>query len=470
MSLKFKYSNLIIFLALYVPFEVIILKYLPVSDRVYSLLRFLPEVMIYLLLIVNIIHSIYHRQWISRTPIDIPLLIFVLGAIISIVINAAPLSLSLIGMRPLLRYIALFYLVSNINIPQSKIKFLIIGLILVGGVQSVLTSYQHFAGIGKVFMPRATDLEVEGVQSQFKLVQTGWGSGREQGAGIGTFGDSVLVALFLVFVAVISLSFLLRMEIKVYLKRMILFGIFLISFVALFYTYSRASVLIGVIAVPIILFLEKRIKKLFFIGIMSLSLLAGILFLSSNQSSSSDTYYNPKKKYTNPLDNITSIFSHKYVQNNMQHSRGWVMVEVGGQLIKSVNFFGYGPSGDESLGRMVKEDVTSNIPFQNLGIINDVYWVAMLSYYGFVGLIFFLFILWNIFKAARQVHKNSSIPVYTMIGLSMMVIIILALPYTFIIRTFAFRPFAFYFWLFAGLVAAEYRRIKSSPAKELAKN
>jgi O-antigen ligase len=466
MSLKFKYSNLIIFLALYVPFEVIILKYLPVSDRVYSLLRFLPEVMIYLLLIVNIIHSTYHRHWISRTPIDVALLIFVLSAIISIIINEAPLSLSIIGMRPLLRYIALFYIVSNIDIPESKIKFLLIALIFVGGLQSVLTSYQHFAGIGKVFMPRATDLEVEGVQSQFKLVQTGWGSGREQGAGIGTFGDSVLVALFLVFIAVISLSFLLRMKIKAYLYRIILFGIFLISFVALFYTYSRASVLIGIIAVPIILFLEKKIKRLFFIGIMSLTLFAGVLFLSSNQSSTNEAYYNPKTKYTNPLDNITSIFSHKYVQNNMEHSRGWVMVEVGGQLIKSVNFFGYGPSGDESLGRMVKEDVTSRIPFQNLSIINDVYWVAMLSYYGFFGLIAFLFILWYIFKAALVVYKKSNMPIYTMIGLSMMVIIILALPYTFIIRTFAFRPFAFYFWLLAGLVAAEYRRIKSSPSKE----
>jgi hypothetical protein len=54
--------------------------------------------------------------------------------------------------------------------------------------------------------------------------------------------------------------------------------------------------------------------------------------------------------------------------------------------------------------------------------------------------------------------------------LSMAVYVILAVPYTFIVRTFAFRPFAFYFWMLAGIVAAEYRRMKLNPKEETASN
>jgi hypothetical protein len=182
----------------------------------------------------------------------------------------------------------------------------------------------------------------------------------------------------------------------------------------------------------------------------------------ANESSTSSAYYNPKGKYTSPIENVTNVFSQSYVEHNLEHSRGWIITEVGLPVLQSLKFFGYGPSGDESLGRMVKENVAGTMPFQNLGIINDVYWVALLSYYGFVGIIFFVLILIKIFKASMIVYQNSPSTIYSMVGLSMAVMVLLAIPYTFILRTFAFRPFAFYFWLFAGIVAAEYRRIKNN--------
>ncbi|HKR06709.1 MAG TPA: O-antigen ligase family protein [Bacteroidia bacterium] len=457
---KFKYSNIIILLALYVPFEVLLLKYLPVSDNIYSMLRFVPELIIYLLLIIKLVQNIYHGHWLSKTPIDIFLLLFLLSALISIAINSSSIILSIITMRTLLRYVALYYLVSCIDIPVRKIKYLLFSLIAIGGIESLVTCYQHFVGISQAFYPRASELEVAGVQSRYKILVTTFGGGLEQGAAIGTFGDSVLLALFLLFVVVISYGFILRLKIKSFISKSVLIGIFILALLALFYTYSRASVLAGVLAIPILLFLDKRIKKLFFIGIMSCALLAIVLFGLSTESTTDSSYYNPKKKYTNPIANITSIFSESYVQKNLDHSRGWIIMDIGVPIVKSFNLFGYGPAGEESLGEMVKENVTGTMPFQNLGIINDVYWIGMLSYYGFIGLILFFFILGKIYKASILVYKYSPVQIYSIIGLCMAAMVILAIPYTFIIRTFAFRPFAFYFWLLAGLVAAEHRRIK----------
>lgn len=460
MSLKFSYSSAIILLAFYVPFEVLLLKYLPVSEKVYSLLRFAPEVIIYLLLTVKLIQNLYHRHWLSKTPIDKLLIIFIISAIISIIINSAPIILSFIGLRTLLRYVALYYLVSCIDFSTQKIKRLIVGLILIGGIQGFLAAYQHYFGLSTWFYPRATDLEIAGVQSQYRILVSGWHGGREQGAGIGTFGDSVLLAIFLLFIAVLAHGYLLKIDIKSFRFRMFVYCIFFLTLYSLFLTYSRASALFGIITVPVMLFMEGKIKKLFFLCTLFTILIASILFEMATESPTNITYFNPRTNYINPIDNITNVFSKSYVQNNMRHSRGWVIVEIGGGLIKSFSLFGYGPAGDVSLGRMVKEDIGSKIPFSNLGIINDVFWVALLSYYGFVGVIIYFFILWKIYRASTFVYKNSVVSLYSMIGLCMAVIIIFTLPYTFIIRTFLFRSFGFYFWLLAGFVAAEYRRIK----------
>lgn len=456
MSFKIKYSVIIALLAIYLPFEVLLLKYLPVSDQAYSLMRFIPEVVIYLLLGTKVLQNIYNRKWIPKTPIDRVLLLFLISAIISIAANAAPLLHSLVGMRPLLRYVALFYLVASIDIPAAKVKTLVFTLIGIGALQCVIAGFQHFTGISQFFYPRPTDLEVAGVQAQYKMLETGFHSGREQGVGIGTFGDSVLLALFLVFITVISYCVILKMKMKTIFYRFLITCIFLVSLVGLFFTYSRVSVMIAVMAIPIILFIERRIKKLFFMGLVFSILLINIFLSVPGQSG----YYNPKSRYTNPIANITSIFSESYIENNMKHSRGWILSDVGGSLIQTLNLFGYGPPGDETLDRMIKEDVISPLPFKNVSVINDVYWVALLGYFGFIGVALYLFILWKLYKSSLFVYRNSSQQIYIVLGLSLAVITILSIPYTFVIRTWVFRPFGFYFWLLAGLIVAEYRRIK----------
>ena len=79
--MKFKFSWFILFLVLFVPFEVIILKYLPVSDAVYGYLRFLVEVIIYALAGILFLRYLLAGNIPKGTNIDRPLLIFVLYAI-----------------------------------------------------------------------------------------------------------------------------------------------------------------------------------------------------------------------------------------------------------------------------------------------------------------------------------------------------------------------------------------------------
>src|SRR5688500_7735908 len=112
MNLKFTWF--ILLLTLFVPFEVVILKYLPVSVLVYSYLLYAEEIFIYLLGGRLLTRFLYLGKIPKGTSIDKPLLIFIGYALLITVINHAPMFQALMGLRVLLRYIPLFYVVAFI--------------------------------------------------------------------------------------------------------------------------------------------------------------------------------------------------------------------------------------------------------------------------------------------------------------------------------------------------------------------
>jgi hypothetical protein len=144
----------------------------------------------------------------------------------------------------------------------------------------------------------------------------------------------------------------------------------------------------------------------------------------------------------------------------MQFSRGAVLTEIGGNLISSFKLLGYSPAQDFALERAAAKLFGSNMPINNLPIINDVYWVAFIIYYGLAGLAIYFFILYKLFQSSRYVLKNSTDPYFRIFALTLATMALLVIPYSLILRTFVFRSFGFYFWLIAGIVISEWRRLK----------
>lgn len=463
--MKFRISSIIFLLALFVPFEVLILKYLPVSDTVYGYLRFAVELVIYLLAGMMLMKYAVRRRMPSGTPIDKPLEIFIGYALLITAMNQAPLIQAFVGLRGLLRYIPLFYIMAMIPLDRKFSRNMFYALMLIGIVQGAITAYQHYFGIAGFWYPRASDLEIAGKQVTYKLIASGFGSGREMGAGIGTFGDSVPLALFMVIVFVVSVAAILNRE--GLLKRhriniMVVLGLVLLS---IFFTYSRGSVLLAIAAIPIIFYFAGG-RKIVIAGTVGAIILISPMILGGflGGSGGGGYYINPKQQYTDPISNITSVFTSAYLENTLQYSRGMVLTEIGGELIKSVKLFGYGPAQEHALENATKEIFGTNIPINNLPIINDVYWVAFLVYYGIIGLIIYLFILYKIYKSSIIVYRYTPDVYMRIFGLAMAAIVIISIPYSFILRTFLFRSFGFFFWLLAGIVVSEYRRLKAEGA------
>ncbi len=457
--MKLKFSFIILLLALFVPFEVVILKYLPVSDTIYSYLRFAVEIVVYLLAGIVLVRYISVKKLPKGTSIDKPLLIFIGYALVITVINHAPILQSLIGIRALLRYVPLFYVMAFINFEEGFTRKLLRGVLFITGIQCMVAFYQHYFGIADFWYPRASDLEIAGKQVNFRLLASGFGSGREMGAGIGTFGDSVYLALFLVISFAIAVATQQKnIGLPKYYKLVFLI-ILLMNAVALFFTYSRGSVLVAIAAIPIIIYLAGGRKKIFVYSMAAIVLITPIVIFSVFQQTPSSTYVNPKTKYTDPFSNMTAVFNSSYVDNTMQFSRGAVLTEIGGNLISSFKLLGYSPAQDFALDKASTNLFGSNMPINNLPIINDVYWVAFVIYYGLIGLAIYFFILFKIFKASVFVFKNTDDPYFKIFALAMAAIIIICIPYSLILRTFVFRSFSFYFWLLAGLIFNEWRRL-----------
>ena len=164
-------------------------------------------------------------------------------------------------------------------------------------------------------------------------------------------------------------------------------------------------------------------------------------------------------------------FSSSYAENSLENSRGYVISEILPSFIEILPLIGYGPGMETSLTIMTNKVIgEGNFHAENVMVIADVYWVAMLACYGIIGTVLFFGILGVLFYASFIVFKKTEYGEFKIIGLAFMIIILLAIPYSLIIRTFLFRPFAFYFWLLAGLVGSEYRRLDNLKRNKLELN
>jgi hypothetical protein len=429
--------------------EDFILKWLPVSDTIYSISRFGSEAILFTILLLVLISKALPGK-IHHTSIDIPLGILIGMGIISTMANGAPLVGGLINMKALFRYFALFYILINIYIPENKKKQLIKIIILIAFLQSLLAIYQHFVGIDTVWMPRESTLEVAGYSKDFKVLH----GGIELGAAIGLVGHSVGLSLFLFLAAFILLVLVVNKHkiFSIYMQYFFLLTILM----GIVYTYSRGSLIAVIGAVPFYLLKTKKFIKLIILGIMTI-LIIFILNIFSNISVGE--YKKVKDEYVNPIENLTMVFSNEYLEN-ASHSRLWMVTEIAPAVLSSLNIFGYGADEDTAREKVVEKSNNSLSRLIYYRGFEDVYWVALLIYYGIFGVSIFLFILYKIYTTSKYVYLNTSHETMKVISMSMLGIVVFTVPLTFLVRTFEFRSFSFYFFLLAGLVFQEYIKLK----------
>ena len=449
---------MIYFLTGYVAFEEFVLKFLPVSDIVYSYLRFFGEILIYVAFGKLVIHKLHKGIPFVKTAIDLPIIGFYTVVLLSIFVNGSPLMGSIYNIRPFARYIVLFYLVANSPLSERKITTFLHIILGVGICQLAAGFIQWIGGPAAFdfFLPRESTLGIAGFTKEYRLLELG----REIGSVYGTLGDTVIYGIFMILVLVIYLSRIRRLEYLNLLGAAILF-----FFIAR--SYSRAATFSALLAGGAWYYFHFGWKKtLQLAGVTALvfSLLLAVVNPFNLE------YINPRKARVGLVGNVTGVFSGSYVRVAQKQRLGALIGNVPTVLVNKP-ILGYGADQNSTIEGLNMSKRSFLLKVLSKSGFKDVYWVAILCFYGLLGLGFFALIFYQLFRAAFNLYRRSirtpsiigqgapASRVTQQIAIIMLCLVAVTVFLLFFNRTLEYRGYGFYFWLCAGLMFASDRAL-----------
>ena len=449
---------MIYFLTGYVAFEEFVLKFLPVSDIVYSYLRFFGELLIYVAFGKLVIHKLHKGIPFVKTAIDLPIIGFYTVVLLSIFVNRSPLMGSIYNIRPFARYIVLFYLVANSSLSERKITTFLRIILGVGIFQLAAGLIQWVGGPAAFdfFLPRESTLGIAGFTKEYRLLEIG----REIGSIYGTLGDTVIYGIFMILVLIVYLSRVRQLEYLNLLGAAVLF-----FFIAR--SYSRAATFSALLAGGAWYYFHYGWKKTLQLAGVTV-LVFGFLLAVVNPFNLE--YINPRKARVGLVGNVTGVFSGSYVRIAQKQRLGALIGNVPTVLVNKP-IFGYGADQNSTIEGLNMSKRSFLLKILSKSGFKDVYWVAILCFYGLLGLGFFALIFYQLFRAAFNLYKRSiSTPstisqvapaarVTQQIAIIMLCLVAVTVFLLFFNRTLEYRGYGFYFWLCAGLMFASDRAL-----------
>ncbi len=433
---------ILMFLVIFIPLESFALKFMPGPSQVYLASQFISEFLVYLLFVVTLAKKILGSGSLRKTFVDIPFAIFIVGAAISIIINRAPPVASLMNIRSAIRYLALFYSVSNLELAPLQASRLMRALLFMGFLEIVVGIAQIVGGtnVYSFFAPRQSDVEFLGETRNFTLASRG----REIGSIFGTLGDTLFFGLFMLIILAVYLGRITRITFRN-------LAVITILFIAIGFSYSRASFLGAVLMLFLwyIRFHRPRVTQVIAAGI-ALSIIAAAMVLVGTINTG-ERFVNPRLKQQNIIQNVAVAFSREYIdvaQNNRLGALRWVPPAV----LQNAFWFGYGPDQATTIERLNQTDVPLNYKILKESGFEDVYWVAILAYYGVIGLLAFFVIFLGGIVSAWNIYLRAKLALTREVSVAVSLTWTLTLFLLFFYRALEFRVYAFFLWLLPAIM------------------
>ncbi|MGF1481081.1 MAG: hypothetical protein ACFB4I_16620 [Cyanophyceae cyanobacterium] len=434
-------------IAFYTPFEDWIAAWLPVPGPVRTLVRFVPEILLYSILGQICSQRILEGRGLRKTPIDIPVFAIFVSAFFSILSSGASLPGSIANLRTNWRYLAIYYSLVNLDFSNLQLKNLLKNLKIVLIIQGVVASLQFF-------LPNSFNVQ---------FAAGNCSKADSKGASCGTFLDSAVLSGFLIVAAIVILTSLYVSSSELIPSLKALASVVTIYF-GVFASKKRAALFVALV-IPLLVLLFLRRRRNLMIALWWSAAIAIVFFfvLSSIQISPVFGGY-ANAEGGDPSDLVSyfgTIFTKEYWNQTLASSRGWAIVVTINALIKSGRWwFGFGPElGSVQRGIEIFLNPDDQAQLQrNLYVFDDPYWFAITAYFGIVGLLLYWVVLWQLHRASRQVVRAASSEEEKASGAILQSLTVIAFLYSFVERLFRIRPFSFYFWLFAGLAINYYCR------------
>ncbi len=445
-------------IAIYLPFEEFVLRWTPAPSIGILFLRFLHEFVLYYLCAKVFYKRIIRRERIIKSSIELALICFVFWALILLIVHQASIFSGVNNLRTLLRYISVYYIIIDLELSKKQVSLLLKTILILGLIQGYLVSVQYFApaGFNNLFVPQNINLEVGGAAIQ-KSSEVSSGN-LKTGAVNGTLANTANTSAFLLIGFIILVVVTLQNTNTVSLVSPKILNFFVMYF-AFFATYKRIALLFGLIIPIIVLFLYRQklwaSKVIWFYLLGGFTLIFGSLFFL-NVDTSIDGWAIRQGESIDLLGYFGQLFSAEYWEKG---TRQWILKTIFQGTIITGNWFGLSPAPNDAVQNLIeilpsKESIILERKFW----FEDVYWAAMLLYYGIPGVALFGYIFQRLYKTSQYLIDYCLEMQTRVLGIGFCTFTIITFFYGFVERIFEIKCFSFYLWLLAGLVVNVYSR------------
>lgn len=434
-------------LAVYLPFETIVLKFTP--DEIYVYARFFSEILIYLLAAVVVWRILNGTSRLRHTPVDLPFILFLVILLASALINAVEPSVAVLGARQILRFVLVFFIVVYLQPDRPYIKRLTAIMLGVVGIEALIGLTQSFVGgpLDALLLPSEArtfgEITLTGGVTQF------WDPGSRIFATLGRYDR---LGNFLYFFLLIAVG--LFYQAKALKDRRDLIPLFLLGLPALVLTYSRASwfaFLIGFLFIGIWIMRDRRVIAAFVSFVIVVTAYLGVTGLNVR--------FITEAPGQTLVERFYEAFSYSRWRGEYYGlGRVFWMVQTPMTVIPASPLFGFGPGqyGGGAVAALGNTRVYEQLglPFGVFGTegIIDNNWFSLWGESGTLGLIFFLWMYVAILAECLRVYRTSPDAFTRSVAIGTMAAMLGIAFNAFLSTAFEIRTLAFYLWLYAGFV------------------
>ena len=443
------------FIAIYLPFESVILKYTP--DDVCLFARYFPELLIYFLVAVVLFRFLSAKTSLQRTPIDLPFILFLIVLVSSAIINTVSPTVAILGARQILRFILVFFLVVYLKPSKTYIKKLTTILFVIIIIQSSLGLLQSVVGAPMDTFLLPSETRVAGDITLSAGVQQFWDPGSRIFSTLGRYDR---LGNFLYFFLLIATGFLYEKRLRKNRGRLWL--IFGVGLPALLLTFSRSSWFAFLLGFLFIGLLIKRDKRVLIALVTFVIVVSSYLALSGLQ-----VRYMAESPGQTLVERFYESFSSARWRGEYYGlGRMYWMVQTPLRVIPESPLFGFGPG---QYGGGAAAALQNTIVYDKLGLPFGVFgtegsidnsWFSLWGESGTLGMIMYLWMYLTLFKYAIQTYKKSNESYVRAISIGFAAILIAVAFNALTSTVLEIRTLAFYLWLYAGFLFVLGERVK----------
>ena len=436
-------------LAAYLPFESFILKFTP--DEIYVFARYFSESLIYLLCLVVVWRVVTRQVRIQQTVIDLPFVLFVVVLVSSALINAVEPTVAILGLRQILRFVLVFFIVANLRPSRGYVQFVTSVLFGIVCAESAIGIMQSLIGapLDEFLLPYESrtfgDITLTSGVVQF------WDAGTRIFATLGRYDR---LGNFLYFFLLIAVGYLYEPSLRK--TRWELWPMFVLGLPALVLTYSRASWFAFIFGFLFICMVMKRDRR-----VMAAFLSFVIIVGSYLAISGLNVRFITEAPGQTLVERFYETFSAaRWRGEYYGYGRVYWFVQTPLAVVAASPIFGFGPG---QFGGGAAAALHNTRVYEQLGLPFGVFgtdgyidnnWFSLWGESGTLGMVFYLWGYLALFVYAVRLYRSSNDPMTRAIAIGYAAAMIGVAFNAFTSTLLEIRTLAFYLWLYGGFVVA----------------